>query len=888
MSQWWIRAIASGCMMFALGCASQSTNIKAAEQTDSQIRLHVETPSEGVQLVIDGDNPLVYTAFRLPDPPRLVIDLAGTSLAPDQQPIQVDHGSVTTIRPTAATTGSHTTRIEVGLTQLVDYQLRPNGSKLMVMIANPASSTPPQETADASPTPEHESASSVDKSPSQPSDPTRQDQSSVPSAGDTPAATAAQTPAPEQLAPAPVTAQASAPASIDKAQTTDAVPTAPTAQNEPPSTPESDATTVTAVHVDHSGTNLVIAIEGNGRFHPSTMLLSGPRLVIDLPGTIARVRSRVAVNSPPLTQIRIGTHQTPKKVRIVFDLTKPVTYKMTQETGKLIVSLTASSATRSQAITTDEYADKTASLPPQAAAEQPPLPAAPVDPIAKETAPQTSDPPELKKNETTEKAQPPPVKVPAEKPSAAGKDTSKDTAKEVVLPSPILRKKTVNAQMTPGGSANGPSSNASIGGEKQFTGRLISLDFQDADLDNVLRLMSDVSGLNIVVGGGVKGKVTVKLLNVPWDQALDLILRSNGLGQVREGNILRIDTLGNLSKQQDEEAKAKDSAKKAEDLVTKVMYVNYADAKKLMVTMQKHLSPRGEITYDERTNALIVKDIRQNIEEVTALLKVLDRKTPQVLIEARIIEADTNFAKDLGVQWGASFSTTQGPFQIGTQTGPSSPTGPTGLTGATGIGPGSSTTGFLVNLPAAGQAGPLGSLGFTLGKLTGSPFSLDLRLSAGENQGVSKTISAPKVMVLDNQKAKIQQGTSIPFQSGATSASGPTTIFVDATLTLEVIPHVTPDGSISMDLRVADDQPDYIHNTPAGPPIRKKEAKTIIMIKDGDTIVLGGIYIAINADSMNGLPWLNKIPILGWLFKQTSHSSSNTELLVFLTPRIVT
>jgi type IV pilus assembly protein PilQ len=878
MSQWWIRAIASGWMVLALGCASQSTNVKTAELTDSQIRLHVETPSEGVRLVIDGDNPLVYTAFRLPDPPRLVIDLAGTSLAPDQQPIRVDHGSVTTIRPAVATTGSHTTRIEVGLTQLVDYQLQPNGSKLLVMIANPESSTSEPETADASPTMEQEPASSAptpspaDTSPIQPEQ-TQQDLASVPSSADGPAATPDQ----DQASAHDQPATASAPAPSDKTQATDASSAAPPDQHESPSMPESDATAVTAVNVNHIGDQLVVAIEGNGRFHPSTMLLSGPRLVIDLPGTTARVRSRLAVNKPPLAQIRVGKHQTPKMVRIVFDLTRPVTYKLSQETGKLIVSMTASSATQSEAVTTGKPASKMASLSPPAATEQSPLPAAPV---AKEAAPSASGPAQVKKSEAMEKAKPPLVKNPAGKPSSTGK--------EVVLPSPKLRKKTVNAQMSPGGSANGQSSNASIGGEKQFTGRLISLDFQDADLDNVLRLMSDVSGLNIVVGGGVKGKVTLKLLNVPWDQALDLILRSNGLGQVRDGNILRIDTLGNLAKQQDEEAKAKDSAKKAEELITKVMYVNYADAKKLMVTMQKNLSPRGEITYDERTNALIVKDIRQNIDEVTALLKVLDRKTPQVLIEARIVEADTNFARDLGVQWGASFTTTQGPYQFGTQTGPSSPTGPTGLTGPTGIGPGSSTTGFLVNLPASGQAGPLGSLGFTLGKLTGSPFSLDLRLSAGENQGVSKTISAPKVMVLDNQKAKIQQGTSIPFQSGATSASGPTTIFVDASLTLEVTPHVTPDGSISMDLRVADDQPDYINNTPAGPPIRKKEAKTIIMIKDGDTIVLGGIYIATNSDSMNGLPWLNKIPFFGWLFKEKSHSSSNTELLVFLTPKIVT
>jgi type IV pilus assembly protein PilQ len=867
MSQWWIRAIVSGSMVFALGCAAQSTNIKTAASTDSHINLHVETPSEGVRLIIDGDHPLVYTAFRLPNPPRLVLDLAGTSLAPDQQPIQVNQGSVTTIRPVAGTVGSHTTRIEVGLTQLVDYQLQPNGSTLLVTIANPEPSTAPLTAADAAAAIEQEPSSSdqspsneplqAGTSPQQQSEPARQDQPPIPSTVDASATPPGPTPTPEQPALPTVSA-------MEKSHPSDAAaPPAPPASNETPSIPESDATTVTAVHVEHSGPELVVAIDGNGRFHPSAMLLSGPRLVIDLPGTSTRVRSRMTVNDSRLKHIRVGVHQAPQKVRIVFDLTKPVTYSMTQKAGKLTVSLTASAETQAQA-QTDGRAPKAATVPPVAMHP----------PVVKEAA-QTAQ-----KSTPTETAPAPVVTAQEEKTSAE--------AKEVALPSPTLPKKTVNVQMSPSGTNNGPAPSASTGEEKQYTGRLISLDFQDADLDNVLRLMADVSGLNIVVGDGVKGKVTVKLLNVPWDQALDLILRTHGLGQVREGNIMRIDTLGNLSKQQDEEAKAKDSAKKAEDLVTKVMYVNYADAKKLMLTMQKHLSPRGEITYDERTNALIVKDIRQNITEVTALLKVLDRRTPQVLIEAKIVEADTNFARDLGVQWGTSFSTTQGPYQIGTQTGPSSPTGPKGLTGATGIGPGSSSTGFLVNLPASGQAGPLGSLGFTLGKLTGSPFSLDLRLSAGETQGVSKTISAPKVMVLDNQKAMIQQGTSIPFQSGATSASGPTTIFVDATLTLEVTPHVTPDGSISMDLRVADDQPDYIHNTDAGPPIRKKEAKTIIMIKDGETIVLGGIYIKVDADSMNGLPWLNKIPFLGWLFKEKSHSTNNTELLVFLTPQIVT
>ena len=621
--------------------------------------------------------------------------------------------------------------------------------------------------------------------------------------------------------------------------------------------PESDATAVTSVHVTPSESGLVVSIEGNGRFHPETMLLSGPRLVIDLPGTTARVGSRVAVNEPLLKQIRIGAHKDPQKVRVVFDLTRLVRYTVTQDAGTLKVTLeTSATEPVSSSTTGRQRHDEATSARPQAGKSHG-VPA---------TTPAVSGDAQATKAAQRDENAPSVTESSRQAAVSAGKD--------LALPLPAVPKRKFQTQLASSGDTGGAST-APIGAQKQFSGRLISLDFQDADLDNVLRLMADVSGLNIVVGDGVKGKVTVKLLNVPWDQALDLILRTHGLGQVREGNILRIDTLGNLSKLQDEEAKAKDSATKAEDLITRVVYVNYAEAKKLAAGMTKHLSPRGDITVDDRTNALIVKDISKNVQEVISLLKVLDKKTPQVLIEARIVSADTNFARDLGVQWGGSVKATSGAYTAGVVTGP----------GGTVVG--APTTGFLVNLPATGQAGPLGNLGLTLGKLVGNPFTLDLRLSAGENQGLSKTISAPKVLVLDNQKAKIQQGTSIPYLSGATSASGPTTTFVEASLTLEVTPHVTPDGSILMNLHVANDEPDYSHTVQGvGPPIKKKDAKTDIMVKDGETVVLGGIYISVNSDSMNGLPWLNKIPILGWLFKQTSTSSSNNELLVFLVPKI--
>ncbi|MEW6324068.1 MAG: type IV pilus secretin PilQ [Nitrospirota bacterium] len=756
-------------MMLALGCAVQSVNRDAApERDESQIRFHVQTLPNEVQVEVQGESPLVYTAFRLPDPPRLIIDLAGVSFAPDQQSVAVNNGAVARVNP--AVTDARVARLEIALTQLVDYQLRPDGTRLLVAIAAPS---------------EAAQSDSVEAGP-------------LPDAGQEPASSA-----PEVLVP----------------------PVAESSPAEPPAAaspkPTRDATVVKAVRVESHAAPLQVKIQGDGAFRPTTMMLEGPRLVIDLPGTSSQVgRSKVAVNEPPLKQIRIGEHTDPQKVRIVLDLTAVLDYRLDQQGDTLTVALSPAR----------------------------PLPGAASSPRAK--------------------AQPSP-----EQTTNAG----------VALPVPPRRQKAASAQLETPEEANGQTTKESsaVATDKKFTGRRISLDFQEADLDDVLRLMADVSGLNIVVAETVKGKVTVKLLNVPWDQALDLILRTHGLGQVREGNILRIDTLANLSKQQDEEARAKESAVRAEDIVTRVMYVNYAEAKNLVTTLEKSLSSRGDITIDERTNALIVKDIEKKTEEVTALLKVLDTKTPQVLIEARIVTADSNFARDLGVQWGGQFRTTSGPYQFGGITGPSGGVS----TGGTGAGS-TPTPGFLVNLPASGQAGSVGNLGFTFGRLTSNPIILDLRLSAGEKQGLSKTISSPKVLVLDNQDAKIEQGTSIPFQT--TSQQGTQTTFIDANLVLEVTPHVTPDGSVLMKLRVANNEPDFANPTPAGPPIKKKEAKTNILIKDGETAVLGGIYVSTKADTVSGVPFLYKIPIIGWLFKQTSKSDATTELLVFLTPKILT
>ena len=405
----------------------------------------------------------------------------------------------------------------------------------------------------------------------------------------------------------------------------------------------------------------------------------------------------------------------------------------------------------------------------------------------------------------------------------------------------------------------------------KYPGKKVSLDFQDADIINVLRLLAEVSKLNMVIGDNVAGKVTIKMLDVPWDQALDVILKMKGLGKVYEDNVLRIDTLSNIARQQEDEAKAKDAMVKAEDLVTQILPVNYAKAGDIAESIKKSLSTRGDITVDIRTNMLIIKDIKDKQEEIDKLLKTLDKPTPQVLIEARIVQADSNFAKDLGIQWGGSYTSTPGDYNVGIISGP-------------GGSVGAPTTGFAVNLPAAGVAGTKGGVGFTIGKTIGDAFNLDLRLSAGETKGLTKVLSAPKIATLDNREATIQQGESIPYKT--VSQTGTKTEFIDATLTLKVTPKVTPDGHIAMNIRISKNRQGSIvvEGTPS---INKKEATTEVLVKDGETTVIGGIYEITDVDNVSGIPWFYQVPIFSWLFKSTQKSNIKSELLIFITPKII-
>lgn len=418
----------------------------------------------------------------------------------------------------------------------------------------------------------------------------------------------------------------------------------------------------------------------------------------------------------------------------------------------------------------------------------------------------------------------------------------------------------------------------------------ISFDFVDADIKNVLRVFAEVAKKNIVIAEDVKGKVTIKLQDVSYDEALDVVLRNNDLAKVEEENVIRITTAKKLNEERERSAKErldylkeKEAKQKLEEeFVTETIFVNFADVAEVekmirgetsavavggagaaapgsSVAVQRPrglLSPNGIITLVKWNSALIVRDTRENVDRIVRLVREHDVPPQQVQIEARIVQANTSFSKDLGVQWTASYTNSIS---------------------------GRSTTSTATISPGMNTA-PAGTLGVLLGSVTDS-FQLDLTLAALEKDGKGKIISNPKVITSDNRPARITQGTQVPYLN-TTSTSGATVEFKDAVLELEVTPHVTKDGSIRMTVKAKKDSVD-IAKYGDNPPIDKKEATTELIVRDGQTAVIGGIYEITEDDSQSGVPLLRHIPLLGWLFKRNLKTDSKTELLIFVTPTIL-
>lgn len=602
------------------------------------------------------------------------------------------------------------------------------------------------------------------------------------------------------------------------------------------------AHSVTDIEVYPNGDRVTIAVAGDGPLYPEPRLLDESRLVIDIPAVVPAVgRSIVPSDHPLLKRVRVGQHI--DKVRLVFDLHDRPHFSLLTKGADFLVMLKPGEAQ-------DAYSGH-------------------AEPVTREAADRASA---MRRNRgaIATGLMPQPSEAIAWQSKGKLRVRTVQMASEEVDPDKNKRPGDVEV------------------GTTRFVGRRISLDFQQADITNILRLIAEVSGFNIVVGENVKAKVTMKLVNVPWDQALDMLLKMNGLGMVRQGTIVWVDTLASLSKQQDELARTKDAKIKAEDLLDRLFYLRNVPAQEMMMAVRPVLSPRGQVQFNLTTNALIVKDTESKLKAMEQIINGLDQEVPQVQIEARIVQADTVYSRGMGIQWGIKDSqfTPSNFHLVGNVTGPFASAAGTSSGGTAPTIP----RDFLVNLPAqVGGLPAVPSIGWTFGRLADG-FGLDMRLSAGELLGLTKVIASPKITTMDKREAKISQGESIPFQT--TSLQGTQTTFVDANLELNVTPTIIsrdpnePSKRIQLKVRATRNAVGARSN-PAGPSIDRREANTQVNMRDGETMVIGGVFVDVQGNNVQGVPYLSRVPVLGWLFKNKSEAVSKQELLIFLTPTIV-
>ena len=407
-----------------------------------------------------------------------------------------------------------------------------------------------------------------------------------------------------------------------------------------------------------------------------------------------------------------------------------------------------------------------------------------------------------------------------------------------------------------------------------YVGDTMSLNFQEVEVRAVLQLLADFTGFNVVVSDAVQGSITLNLQDVPWDQALDLVLKSKDLGKRLEGNVLLIAPSEDIAARERHELEARNQLARLAPLRRELVQVNYAkaaDIAKLFQSVtgaQPDVDGQGTIAVDERTNNIIAFESGERLEELRRLVAQLDVPVRQVMIEARIVEAGVDYEKSLGVRWGGTLRN-EGHWSAG------------GITRAPASGavPGDLSAPF-VDLGASGNTSGLGIAFITNNVL------LDLELAAMEKTGNGEIISQPKVVTSDKETAKILKGTEIPYQesssSGATSVS-----FKEASLSLEVTPQITPDNSVIMEVVVTKDEPDYMNRVHDVPPIKKNEVRAKVLVKDGETIVIGGVFSNTQSKVVDKVPFLGDLPYVGRLFRRDVVLEKKSELLVFLTPRIM-
>ncbi|MGB5640514.1 MAG: type IV pilus secretin PilQ [Sedimenticolaceae bacterium] len=425
---------------------------------------------------------------------------------------------------------------------------------------------------------------------------------------------------------------------------------------------------------------------------------------------------------------------------------------------------------------------------------------------------------------------------------------------------------------------------ARLKAQQVYEGDRLSLNFQDIEVRAVLQLLADFTGLNMVVSDTVSGRITLRLKNVPWDQAMDIILKTRGLSMRRTDNVVLVAPTEEIAAREKLELESQQQIEELAPLRSELIQVNYAKASSLAALLKsnenKLISERGSVSVDERTNTLLVQDTSAKLNEVRQLVLDLDVPIRQVLIESRVVIANNDFARDLGVKLGGGFygktGTVEGLAAGGIQGGDQIDDGGINVPGI--------NQALLVNLPQTLAAGSGGGINMVLGKM--GSYLLRLELTAMQQEGKGEIVSSPRVITSDQNKATIKQGVEIPYQE-ATSSGATSVSFKEAVLKLEVTPHITPDDRVIMDLKINKDNPDFTRAVLGVPPVDTRSVETSVLVDNGETVVLGGVFERTKSDNVQKVPFFGDIPYLGYLFKQHQVLDKNSELLVFVTPKIL-
>jgi len=659
--------------------------------------------------------------------------------------------------------------------------------------------------------------------------------------------------------------------------------------------------TVANVSIVRGEGTLDVEISGNGPMTAKTMKLAQPaRVVVDIANAVPSRPKTVSVNSGDVKEVRIARFQsTPPVTRVVVDMVASRDFELVPSGNKLILKL-HENATASKPVSTPAHQEQ-----PAIAAAPRPVEATPVaEPVSAALTPAVQQPAAIASETPAPASAPTNAQAPAPAQaqgyamvepqyhavdaSASANDpkTMADAAAQVIdngKAADNIMLPPVSA--TPRPAANPAQEQAAQAAVPQpqrpkYTGEPISVNLKDVDLKDFFRLIHEISGLNIVLDPNVKGTLTLVLDDVPWDQALDLVLANNGLDRKLQGNVLRIATVETMRS----EAEAQRAKNEAEALsvpkVTITHFLSYAQAKDVVPTVKKFLSQRGDVIADSRTNAVIIQDIPSVIPEVQRLLGQLDRKTQEVEIEARVVAATRNFARDIGTQfgfgWGNNASAVGGASSVGTSplqvTSPSTP--PYFVVGSNQIP-------LFSNLPAVGATS-----GLSFNNI-GSNYRLDVILTAAESRGMIKILSRPRVITQNNVQATVKQGVSLPIVTAAQLGGPPTTTFVQAFLRLTVTPQITVENTIFLNIDVENTTPDQADAVAGNPALLTQQATTSVLVTDGGTVVIGGVIQTTNSINIQQVPLLGNIPGIGYLFKRRAVSTQTQELLFFVTPRII-